>query len=282
MGIRIPPEVNRLFVERAQEQMDRVLTKDGAPQRFRNAFRFNAGAYAVGSAPGRLTLAVDAPLEELRKLVTTDSTRVALRWQVRIRGSDGEWPVSSDTVQSLSIPARTRDGDNGRYLTLVREFAVPPGSYDLRVVLSDSAGTTGAMYSRDSFTMIGGSGPNLSDLVLMPDGSQGAVRSIEGESVRISPTFTPGNARFVQLGYLLTGLADRDVRVTVQVTEAGKEGDTPRISVTFPERPDSDRAFRTQRLGLERLGTGAWDLSVSVVLPDGTTVTRMQRMVVRR
>jgi hypothetical protein len=282
LGERIPPERMQQVAERGAEEMLQLLTTDGAPQRFRNAFAFNAAAYALGSAPGQLTLAVDAPLEALRKLVTTDSTRVSLRWQVRIRGHDGVWPVSSDMYQSLPLPPRAPEGEGGTFLTLVREFAVPPGSYDLRLVLSDSAGTTGARYSRDGFTMIRGSTPNLSDVVLMPEGAQGATRAIEGVPVRISPTFTPGAARFVQVGYLLTGLAGRDVRVTVQVTEVGKGDGEPRIAVTFTERPTSDRDFRIQQIGLERLRNGAWDLTVSVPLPDGTTVTRTQRMVVRR
>src|SRR5690606_11054616 len=113
--IRISPEANQLWAERNREQVDRILTTDGAPQRFSNAFRFNVGAYALGSAAGRLTLAVDAHLADLRKLAITDSTRVALRWQVRIRGTDGEWPVSSDEVQSLELPVRAR-GDKERYL----------------------------------------------------------------------------------------------------------------------------------------------------------------------
>lgn len=282
MRQRIPPEQMRLVLERGTEEIQQLLSTDGAPQRFRNAFAFNAAAYALGSAPGQLTLAVDAPLEALRKLVTTDSTRVSLRWQVRIRGHDGVWPVSSDMHQTLTLPPRASEGDGGKFLTLVREFSVPPGSYDLRLVLSDSAGTTGARYARDGFTMIGGASPNLSDVVLMPEGGQGAARAIEGVPVRISPTFTPGAARFVQVGYLLTGLAGRDVRVTVQVTEVGKGDGEPRIAVTFTERPTSDRDFRVQQLGLERLRNGAWDLTVSVPLPDGTTVTRTQRMVVRR
>lgn len=282
LGERIPPERMQQVAERGAEEMQQLLTTDGAPQRFRNALAFNAAAYALGSAPGQLTLAVDAPLEAMRKLVTTDSTSVSLRWQVRVRGHDGVWPVSSDMYQTLTLPPHTAEGDGGKFLTLVREFSVPPGSYDLRLVLSDSAGTTGARYARDGFTMIGGATPNLSDMVLMPEGGQGAARAIEGVPVRISPTFTPGGARFVKVGYLLTGLAGRDVRVTVQVTEVGKGDGEPRIAVTFTERPTSDRDFRVQQVGLERLRNGAWDLTVSVPLPDGTTVTRTQRMVVRR
>lgn len=72
------------------------------------------------------------------------------------------------------------------------------------------------------------------------------------------------------------------MRVTVRITEAGVPDAEPRIAITFTERPVSDRDFRTQRLALERLGNAAWDLSVSVLLPDGSTVTRTQRMVVRR
>jgi hypothetical protein len=78
----------------------------------------------------------------------------------------------------------------------------------MRLVLSDSAGTSGAMYARDGFAMIGGADPNLSDIVLMPDGAVGSARTIEGSAVRISPTFTPGSARVVNVGYLLTGLMD--------------------------------------------------------------------------
>jgi hypothetical protein len=282
MGARIPDERMLQVAERGREEMLEVLSTDGVPQRFRTALRFNAGAYALGSRPGRVTVAVDAPLEELRKIATSDSTRVGLRWQVRIRARDGAWPVSSDSVQSLILPMRTGEGDEGKYLTLTREISVPPGNYDLRLVLSDSAGTTGAMYSRDGFVMIGGESPNLSDLLLMPDGAQGAARTIEGNPVRISPTFTPGSARFVQVGYLLTGFAGQDVRVTVAVTEVGKADGVPRISVSFSDRPSSNREFRTQRLGLERLGNGAWDLTVSALLPDRTTVSRVQRMVVTR
>jgi hypothetical protein len=130
--------------------------------------------------------------------------------------------------------------------------------------------------------MPGADQPDLSDLVLMPDGVQGAARTIEGKPIRLSPTFTPGSARFVQLGYVLQGFRGQDVRVSVQVAEAGEGDAEPRIAVTFAERPETDRAFRVQRLGLDRLSNGAWDLTVSVQRPDGTTATRTQRMVVRR
>jgi hypothetical protein len=121
----------------------------------------------------------------------------------------------------------------------------------------------------------------LSDIILLPDGAQGAVRQIEGTSVRLSPTFTPGASRFLQVGYLLHELAGQEVRVAVEVTDLEKAG-SPVVSVSFVERPLTNRDFRTHRVGTEQLKSGAYDLTVTLTLPDGTTQSRVQRMLVRR
>ncbi|HRP08195.1 MAG TPA: hypothetical protein PLL69_06865 [Gemmatimonadales bacterium] len=62
MGIRIPPEVTRQFSDRSAEQQQRILESDGAPQRFDNTLRFNAGSYGLGRSAGTASLAVDLPL----------------------------------------------------------------------------------------------------------------------------------------------------------------------------------------------------------------------------
>jgi hypothetical protein len=280
MGERIPPERMRQVVERGDEEMRELLTTDGAPQRFANAFRFNAGAYGLGTAPGSATLAVDIPLGVLRGLAGADSSRITLRWQVRIRGRDGTWPVSSDTQSTLALPSLAAAGDDA-LLTVVREYPLAAGEYDVRLVLSDAAGTTGAIYSRDGLTILDPGAPGLSDVILMPDGAFGAPRSVEGESVRIGPTFTAGTATTLRLGYVLTGLREESVRVRVEVTKVGDARRRPAIAVTFPERPDRDRSFRTQSLDVRQLDTGAYDLSVTLELPDGATQTRTQRMLIR-
>src|SRR5690606_38222872 len=188
----------------------------------------------LGNSPGAATVAVDVPLEALRKMTGVDSTRALMRWQVRIRGRDGSWPVSSDSVFAVALPQVGNDRD--RYLTLVREFALPPGEYDLRLVLSDRAGATGAMYARDGMAIVDGAEPNISDLVLIPDGGQGASRLVENEALHLSSTFTAGSARFVRVGYLLTGLGERDARVTVRVTPAGdRESEKSVVAVEFTD-----------------------------------------------
>ena len=60
----------------------------------------------------------------------------------------------------------------------------------------------------------------------------------------------------------------------MRVTAVGDGDHEPEIAVGFVERPESDHEFRVQRLGIENLGKGAYDLSISMQLPDGRTVTR--------
>lgn len=120
------------------------------------------------------------------------------------------------------------------------------------------------------------------DLALIPDGGQGAARQIEGTPVRLSPTFTPGGAEYVRVGYILTGLAGQ--KVPVSVTVIRREEDKPEetmVSVAFTDRPTTDRNFREQRVGLAALSSGAYDLVVRVTLPNGSIAERRQRIVVR-
>ncbi|MDX2208033.1 MAG: hypothetical protein SFU57_10345 [Gemmatimonadales bacterium] len=285
LGERIPPERMQQVRERGLEEMRQLLATDGAPQRFRDPLPFNAGAYGLGSLPGRMTLAVDLPIVALRRLATGDSTRAVLRWQVRIRGEDGFWAVSSDSLSAIELPAQGPKGDQDdkeRFATVTREYPLPPGRYDLRLVLSDSAGRTGAMFTRDGMAILPAApSPGLSDLILLADGPHGASRIIEGEEVRLAPTFAAGKAPAVQLGYVLQGLAGREVRVSVEVRKVGKKSDRPAIAVSTIERPAADRWYRSQRLVIGRLGDGAYDVTISVPLPDGTIATRTQRMLVR-
>jgi hypothetical protein len=85
----------------------------------------------------------------------------------------------------------------------------------------------------------------------------------------------------VQIGYVLHELAGHDVRVSVEVTEPDKER-APVVSVSFAERPGTNRDFRTHRVGTAQLKPGAYDLTVTLTLPDGRTQSRVQRMLVGR
>ncbi len=278
MGERIPPERWEQVVERGQEEMDRLLTTDGAPQRFADPLRFNAGAYGLGSAPSRATLAVDIPLAALRRIAGLDSVRTSLRWQVRIRSRDGTWPVSSEFLGTVALPASVADPGEGGIATLIREYPLPPGTYDLRLVLSDSAGTTGAMYSRDGMVVLGGTDTGISDLVLMPTAGQGASRNIEGVPVQLAPTFTAGPSPSVDVGYVLQGFAGVTPRVTVEIRKLDSYDDDAALALTFDEQPGEDRQFFVRRIDVSRLGNGAYD----VTLPDGSIATRTKRMLVRR
>lgn len=284
MKLPIPPERLRMIVEHGAEEMVQLLTTDGNPQRFAKALKVNVGAYGVGSTASRLTIAADLPLSALRELAGDSSRSAQLRWQIRVRTTSGEWAVSTDTVQQIGLPARVdKNTDKDAYLTLIREVPLGPGTYNLRVVLSDPDDRAGAMYARDGFTMIGpGTAPGISDLVLIPDGGQGAARQIEGNPVRLSPTFTPGGAQFVQVGYILTGLAGQEVPVSVTVIKQEKDKpEVTMVSVAFTDRPTTDRDFREQRVGLASLKSGAYDLVVRATLPNGSIAERRQRLVVR-
>jgi hypothetical protein len=277
---RIPPEQMRLIVERGTEDLQAVMRTDGAMTRFDAPLPMNVGAYGLGSRSSRVTVAVDVPVASLRSLAGADSP-VALQWQVRIRDVGGGWPVVEDSVQRVTLPAPTARNDAGVYLTLVREFSVTPGNHDVRVVLADTGRRAGASFGRSGIVVLDDDRVGLSDIILLPDGAQGAARQIEGTSVRLSPTFTPGASRFVQVGYLLHELQGQEVRVSVEVTSPEEER-APVVSVSFAERPGSNRDFRVHRLGVAQLKPGAYDLTVTLTLPDGTTQSRVQRMLVRR
>lgn len=276
----IPPEQMRLALERGREDLGAILRSDGAMTRFDAPLPMNVGAYGLGSRASRVTVAVDVPVASLRSLLGADSS-VALRWQVRIRDVGGGWPVVEDSVQRVTLPPPAARKDAGVYLTLVREFGVTPGTHDVRIVLADTAGRAGASFGRTGIVVLDDDRIGLSDIILLPDGRQGAARQIEGTPVRLSPTFTPGGARFVQVGYVLHELAGQEVRVSVEVTDPEKEG-APVVSVSFAERPGTNRDFRTHRVGTEQLKPGAYDLTVTLSLPDGRTQSRVQRMLVRR
>lgn len=280
-GEEIPPERWEQVRERGEEQLVKLLSTDGAPQRFPQPLHFNAAAYGLGEVPGHSTLVVDIPVATLRGLGGEDSSRVNLRWQVRIRSRDGAWPVNSDSIAAVALPPPTPRED-GSFATLIREYSLPPGTYDLRVVLSDSAGTTGAMYSRDGMVVFGVGEAGISDIVLMPDPGKGAAREIEGEPVRLSPTFAAGPAHSVALGYVLQGFAGNAVKVTVEISKVDTDDDRTALALAFDEQPARDREFLIRRIGIERLSNGAYDVTVSVPLPDGSFARRTQRMLVRR
>jgi hypothetical protein len=277
---RVPPEQMRLLLERGREDLGAILRTDGAMTRFDTPLPLNVGAYGLGSRASRITVAVDVPVASLRSLAGADSA-VALQWQVRVRDARGGWPVVEDSVQRVTLPPPAAREDAGVYLTLVREFSVTPGNHDVRVVLADTGRRAGASFGRSGVVVLDDDRVGLSDIILLPDGAQGAVRQIEGTSVRLSPTFTPGASRFLQVGYLLHELAGQEVRVAVEVTDLEKAG-SPVVSVSFVERPLTNRDFRTHRVGTEQLKSGAYDLTVTLTLPDGTTQSRVQRMLVRR
>jgi hypothetical protein len=281
-GQKIPPERTRRVAEQGAAEMAALLSTDGAPQRFAEALAVNVGAYGLGRTASRLTLVADLPLEALGELADSGAGEVPLRWQIRVRATDGAWAVSRDTVERIALPAMASTG-RGAYLTLIRDVPLAPGQYDLRLVLSDTAGRAGALYARDGIVVVGGAAgaaPGLSDVVLMPDGGQGGAWRIEGMAVHLSPTFTPGGAAYLRLGYLLTGLAGESVPVSVSVVRPG-EAERAVVSVAFVDRPPTARAFREQRVGVAGLGRGGYDLVVRATLPDGSVAERRQRIVVR-
>jgi hypothetical protein len=277
---RVPPEQMRLLLERGIEDLGEILRSDGAMTRFDAPLPMNVGAYGLGSQSSRVTVAVDVPVASLRPLVGADSA-VALQWQVRVREAGGGWPVVQDSVQRVTLPPPAAKADAGVYLTLVREFSVTPGTHDIRVVLADTGGRAGASFGRTSIAVLDDGHAGISDVIMLPVGGQGTARQVEGTSVRLSPTFTPGASRFVQIGYVLHELAGHDVRVSVEVTEPDKER-APVVSVSFAERPGTNRDFRTHRVGTAQLKPGAYDLTVTLTLPDGRTQSRVQRMLVGR
>ncbi|MEO7353613.1 MAG: hypothetical protein ABIZ70_04600 [Gemmatimonadales bacterium] len=255
---------------------------DDAPQRFDFKLPMAAAAIGLGKAPGVTTVVADVSLRDLVAHATDDSTRLALRWQLRIRNAAKEWVVSLDTIRRYRLPANAKSAAADAYLTLMLEVPVPAGTNEVKLVLSDTTGKIGAEYTRTGLVVESPTAAaGLSDLVLLPDGGQGAASSIEGTPVRLSPSLTPGRAKFIGIGYIITGAAGKEVAVSVTVTEIGKEKDPPAIQVTFPDRPPTARTFRTQRVGISALKKGVYTLQISAEVVPGTRLVRSQLLAVR-
>jgi hypothetical protein len=281
LGEEIPPERMLMVQERGGEEMREILSSDEAIQRFADALPISVQASGVGPAPGLATIVIDVPLAALRELADSNN-RVVLRWQFRTRPQGGGPGTSRDTLRGLILPApgevaREREA----VVTLVDVVPVPPGRHDVRVVLSDPNERKGALYHRQALDMLPAGRVGISDLALLAAGEHGSRGSMEGQSVRLSPTFAPGTTGELEIGYVLSGLAGEDVAVSIAAWKVGDDSARARITVTSTERPSSDRQFIRRRLGIRELGEGAYDLIVTLTLPDGTTQERRQRVLVR-
>ncbi|MBA2292696.1 MAG: hypothetical protein H0W15_09620 [Gemmatimonadales bacterium] len=276
-----PERVTR--VKELTIQDERFLAStDGAVQRFDSKLQMAANAIGLGSRPGVATMVADVSLRDLVARATDDPTRLALRWQVRIRNAANEWVVSLDTIRRYRLPPAPKGVPADAYLTVMLEVPVPAGTHDVKLVLSDTTGRIGAEYFRAGVVVEERSATvGLSDLILLPDGEQGAAATIEGTPIRLSPALTPGRAKFIGIGYILTGAAGRDVPVSVTVTEVGKERDAPAVQVAFVDRPQSARDFRTQRVGIAELKKGVYTLQLSAEVEPGSRLVRRQVLVVR-
>ena len=281
LGEEIPPERMLMVQERGGEEMREILSSDEAIQRFADALPISVQSVGLGPSPGLATIAVDIPLAALRELADPNH-RVLLRWQFRARPQGGGPETSRDTVRGLVLPApgevaREREA----VVTLVDVIPLPSGRHDLRVVLSDPDERKGALYHRQGLDMLPAGRVGISDLALLAAGEHGSLGSLEGEAVRLSPTFAPGTTGELEIGYALTGLAGQDVRVSLAAWKVGDDSTRARITVASTERPSSDRQFIRRRLGLNELDEGAYDLIVTLTLPDGATQERRQRILVR-
>lgn len=273
----------RIIRVRELAEADQVFlaTHDDAPQRFDRKLQMAVTGTGLGRTRGTMTVAADLSLRDLVRYGTTDSVHLSLRWQIRVRNAAKQWVVSLDTIRRFRLPSIVSDSTKDAFLTAMVEVPVPPGMHELKVVISDSAGRVGAEYSRGGMAVGDPAmATDLSDLVLLPDGGLGVPASIEGTAVRISPALSPGRARFLGVGYILTGAADRDIPLTVTVTQLGKVGAAPIVRLRFAERPESARAFRTMRVGIGALKSGSYELRVSAEFSPDRIVERVQRLVV--
>ncbi|MES2304103.1 MAG: hypothetical protein V4558_01275 [Gemmatimonadota bacterium] len=267
--------------ELAAQDQAFLASHDGAPSRFDNKLRLAASAVGLGRQPGMLTAALDISLRDLTRYGAEDSSHLSLRWQLRVRNAAKEWVVSIDTMRHFRLPALGNGSNLDGYLTALLEVPLPGGAYEVKMIVSDSAGRVGAEYSHSGLVIGDPDAPmDISDLVLLPDGEQGAPTAIEGNPVRLSPALSPGRAKFVGLGYILSGAAGRDVPLTVTVTQVGKDGVAPAVTVRFVDRPPTARAFRTQRVGIGSLKSGSYELRVTAELSPTVKVERTQRLVV--
>jgi hypothetical protein len=246
------------------------LTTDGFPPHFKHQLEPEAQFFAVGS-PGRVLVVFALPGEKLEHVALPDGGAgypVVLR--VIATNAAGQI-VRLDTTRRFRADQSLA---KGQYLFGLEELKLAPGTWDVRLLVTEPEMDAGGAVGRIGVTIPSNSTLGLSDLVLGREGAGLAWQSAAGP-VPLNPldAFPPKGS--AELYYELHG-ATPDSTYQTDIEVKGVYGDAKgTVHLTFKETAH-DQLVRSRRsIGLDKLEEGQYQVTVTVT-EQGTGRTAVQ------
>ncbi len=266
--------ISRIAVEhmRRERQQDmRIgLTTDGFPPHFKHQLSPQAQFYAVGS-PGRVLVVFALAGDEIQGQALPDGgTGYPVMLRLIATNAQGQ-VMRVDTTRRFRSAKALRKGD---YLFGLEELRLAPGTWDVRLLVSEPGTGVGGAIGRIGVTVPGSTALALSDLVLGREGSGLRWQSPAG-TVSLNPLDSYPRQGTAELYYELSG-ATPGATYRTDIEVKGINGDakgTVHLTFNEPGRTSLVRARRS--IGLDKLETGQYRITVTVT-EQGTGRTAVQ------
>jgi hypothetical protein len=234
----------------------------------------NGGTLVVIAVPVENLVPPRKHLEDLRQFVA----------DVRVIAGDS---AAGTIVTSLDTTRRWRSNQpvkKGAYLSAWFTVPVPVGSWQVSVLVSDSANAAGSGTRFNAVPVPAFDGRTLaiSDPILGREAA-GLAWQHNGVAIPLNPTNAWRKDEAAILSYELDGLVTgRDYETRIELWDAKGDRQTPRNAIAFSGKATTPHAAARQELSLRELPAGDYRLVVTVKdAVTGKTVTRERSLAVR-
>ncbi len=278
------PEVAYKEIRRGRDAIAAGVTTDAFPRTFKRDLGAITQVYGVGLRPGeppRILLTFAVPGRNLSPGDRGDGgAGIAYPVSIRVIAMDRTQGIirQLDTTR-LFVARDTLRGE--QHLAGLLELPVPPGSYQVRMLVSSPGLDAASGQGRDSVEVPAPNQPLfLSDLVLGREGS-GLSWQYGGRAVALNPLNAFPHGTDAELFYELGGLTSgARYQVTTSVRRAPADPkEKPALQIAFDLEPLAAYQQVTRGIGLANLKPGSYLLEVTVK-EAGTTrqVTRRRSL----
>lgn len=266
--------ISRLAIEhmRRERQQDmRIgLSTDGFPPHFKHQLTPQAQFYAVGS-PGQVLAVFALQGDKLKGQPLPDGgTGYPVMLRLIATNAQGQVTRVDTTRRFRSAKAL----EKGEYLFGLEELRLTPGTWDVRLLVSESGTDVGGAIGRIGVTVPGSTALALSDLVLGREGSGLRWQSPAG-TVSLNPLDSYPRQGTAELYYELSG-ATPGATYKTDIEVKGINGDAKgTVHLTFNEQGRTSLVRARRSIGLDKLETGQYRITVTVT-EQGTGRTAVQ------
>lgn len=283
-GTALRPETVYQDILRGRTAIAAGVTTDGFPQRFKHDLGAIIQTYEMGLAgtePRRVLAVFAVPGRRLTPMPRTDGGAGNLYpVAIRVIALDRAQGVlrQLDTLRTFLVRGQLGPG---QYLSGLVELPVPPGTYQIRVLITVPGLDAATGIAQDSLEIPHPSKDlQISDLVLGRRQS-GLSWGYSGERISLNPLNAYPKGGDAELYYELDGLTvgeSYEVKTSVRRADS-RPGEKPEVQSGFEIVSAAKYQSVTRGVGLANLNPGAYLLEVKVEeARTGRTVTRQRAL----